>query len=72
MDQVQEIQIKQEHVEVDHCDLFESSDEEVQQMSPEEFKEFFDVQEEVVVQECPEQEVITQSWDLNHSANINS
>lgn len=70
MDQEQQIEIKQE------CDdprnLFVSSDEEVQQMSHEEFQEYFDVQEEVVVQECPEQEVITQSWDSNHSANINS
>lgn len=63
--------IKQEPV--DPNDLFESSDEEVvQQMSQEEYQEFFDVQEEVVVQECPEQEIITQSWDMNRSTNINT
>lgn len=66
MDQVQ--QIKQEPD--DTRDLFVSSDEEVQQMSREEFQDYFDVQEEVVVQECPEQEVITQSWDVNHSDDI--
>lgn len=64
------LQIKQEHV--DSSDLFESSDEEVGQMIQEEFQEYFDVQEEVVVQECPEQEVITQSWDLNRSADIDT
>jgi len=65
MDQQQEI--KQEPV-----DLFESSDDEVvQQMAQEEYQNFFDVQEEVVVQECPEQEIITQSWDMNHSTDIN-
>jgi len=54
-------------------DLFESSDEEnVKEISEEEFQNFFDVQEEVVVQECPEQEVITQSWDMNRSTDINS
>lgn len=64
-------QIKQEPI--DSNDLFESSDEEVvQQMSQEEYQEFFDVQEEVVVQECPEQEIITQSWDMNRSTNINT
>lgn len=57
-------QVKQEN------DLFESSDEEVRQMTHEEFQEYFDVQEEVVVQECPEQEIITQSWDLDHSSDI--
>lgn len=57
-------QIKQENV------LFESSDEEVREMTREEFQEYFDVQEEVVVQECPEQEIITQSWDLNDSTDI--
>lgn len=62
----QEQHIKQER------DLFESSDEEVQKMCQEELQEYFDVQEEVVVQECPEQEIITQSWDINHSANINT
>lgn len=62
-------QIKQEHD--DPSDLFESSDEEVRQLSPEEFQEYFDVQEEVVVQECPEQEVITQSWDVNRPNTIN-
>lgn len=62
-------QIKQENV--DASDLFESSDEEVRQLSSEEFQEYFDVQEEVVVQECPEQEVITQSWDVNRSNTIN-
>jgi len=41
-------------------------------MSHEEFQEYFDVQEEVVVQECPEQEVIIQSWDINCSSNIDS
>lgn len=56
--------IKQEN------DLFESSDDEGQQMSQDEYQEYFDVQEEVVVQECPEQEVITQSWDINRSTNI--
>lgn len=61
----QEHQIKQENV-----DLFDSGDEEVQQMSQEEFHEYFDVQEEVVVQECPEQEVITQYWDVNRPSNI--
>lgn len=66
MDQVQGI--KQEPV--DPSGLFESSDEEVQHLSQEEFQEYFDVQEEVVVQECPEQEVITQSWDVNCSTNI--
>lgn len=66
MDQEPQIKIKQE------CDLFVSSDEEGQPMSHEEFQEYFDVQEEVVVQECPEQEVITQSWDFNHSTNINT
>lgn len=64
----QEQQIKQEPD--DTRDLFVSSDEEVQQMSQEEFQEYFDVQEEVVVQECPEQEIITQSWDINHSDDI--
>jgi len=63
MDQEQEI--KQEP-------LFESSDDEVvQQMTQEEYQNFFDVQEEVVVQECPEQEIITQSWDMNRSTDIN-
>lgn len=57
-------QVKQEN------DLFESSDEEVRQMTHEEFQEYFDVQEEVVVQECPEQEVITHNWDVNHSTDI--
>lgn len=70
MDQEQQIEIKQECE--DPHDLFVSSDEEVQPMSHEEFQEYFDVQEEVVVQECPEQEVITQSWDSNHSTNINT
>lgn len=64
MDQGQ--QIKQEGV------LFESSDEEVRQLNQEEFQDYFDVQEEVVVQECPEQEIITQSWDLNQSTDIDS
>lgn len=55
-------QLKQETEE-----LFESTDEE--------FQDYFDVQEEVVqeevvVQECPEQEIITQSWDIDHSSNI--
>lgn len=62
----QQIEIKQEN------DLFESSDEEVRQMTQDEFQEYFDVQEEVVVQECPEQEVITQSWDINRSSNIDT
>jgi len=62
--------IKQEPVD-DPSELFESSDEEVvQQMTQEEYQNFFDVQEEVVVQECPEQEIITQSWDMNHSTDI--
>jgi len=68
MDQDQQIQIKRE-IE-DTNDLFESSDEDVRQLNQVEFQDYFDVQEEVVVQECPEQEVITQSWDLNHSNNI--
>ncbi|XP_025417883.1 zinc finger protein 569 isoform X2 [Sipha flava] len=68
MDQVQGI--KQESV--DPSSLFESSDEEVQHLSQEEFQEYFDVQEEVVVQECPEQEVITQSWDVDCSTNIDN
>lgn len=66
----QGLQIKQERV--DPSDLFESSDEEVHQMSQEEIQEYFDVQEEVVVQECPEQEIITQSWDVNRSADIDT
>jgi len=62
----QEQQIKQEP-----GDLFESSDEEVvQPMTREEYQNFFDVQEEVVVQECPEQEIITQSWDMKCSSDI--
>lgn len=62
----QEQQIKQEP-----SVLFESSDEEVvQPMTHEEYQNFFDVQEEVVVQECPEQEIITQSWDMNRSTDI--
>lgn len=65
-----ELQIKEERV--DPSDLFESSDEEVRQMSQEEIQDYFDVQEEVVVQECPEQEIITQSWDVNRSADIDS
>lgn len=70
MDQGQ--QIKQEPVD-DPGDLFESSDEEVvQQMIQEEYQHFFDVQEEVVVQECPEQEIITQSWDMNRSTDIDT
>lgn len=66
----QELQIKEERV--DPSDLFESSDEEVRQMSQEEIQEYFDVQEEVVVQECPEQEIITQSWDINRSPDIDT
>lgn len=53
-------------------DLFESSDEEVRRMVHEEFQDYFDVQEEVVVQECPEQEIITQNWDLNNSTDIDT
>lgn len=64
------LQIKQENH--DPSDLFESSDEEVRPMSQEEIQEYFDVQEEVVVQECPEQEIITQSWDVNRSADIDT
>lgn len=52
-------QMKQEPEE-----LFESTDEE--------FHDYFDVQEEVVVQECPEQEIITQSWDIDRSSNVDS
>lgn len=64
MDQGQ--QIKQEP-----SDLFESSDEEdVQHMIQNELQNLFDVQEEVVVAECPEQEIITQSWDMNRSTDI--
>jgi len=69
MDQVQEVIIKEECD--DPHDLFESSDEEAKRLS-QEFQEYFDVQEEVVVQECPEQEVITHSWDLSHSTNIDT
>jgi len=54
-----------QQIKVEDVDLFESDDEEVQQ-----YQDYFDVQEEVVVQECPEQEVITQSWDLNHASDI--
>lgn len=51
-------------------DLFDTSDDDVRRMSQYEFQEYFDVQEEVVVQECPEQEVITQSWDIDRPSNF--
>lgn len=66
MNSGEQIDIKEEN------DLFDTSDDEVRRMSQYEYQEYFDVQEEVVVQECPEQEVITQSWDIDHPSNFDT
>lgn len=68
MDPIHEVVIKEEN---DLQDSFESSDEETKHLH-QEFQEYFDVQEEVVVQECPEQEIITQSWDSSRCTNIDT
>lgn len=66
MDQGQ--QINQEPF--DPTNLFEFSDEEFRQMVN--LRDCFDIQEKVVVQECPKQDIIIQSLDMNHSTDIDT
>jgi len=64
MDQGQ--QINQEPF--DPTDLFEFSDEELRQMIN--LQNCSDIQEEFVLQECPEQETYIQNLDMNHSTDL--
>jgi len=66
MDQGQ--QINQEPF--DPTNLFEFSDEEFRQMIN--LRDCFDVKEKVVVPECPEQDIIIQSLDMNHSTDVDT
>lgn len=47
--------------------LHESLNEEVSQMSQKEIQEYVNVQEEVVMKECPKDEIIIQNQDINQS-----
>ncbi|XP_060875939.1 zinc finger protein 436-like [Metopolophium dirhodum] len=66
MDQGQ--QINQEPF--DPTDLFEFSDEEFRQMIN--LRDSFEVQEEVVTEECPEQGIYIQSLDMNYSTDFDT
>jgi len=66
MDQGQ--QINQEPF--DPTDLFEFSDEDFRQMIN--LQNSFEVQEEVVTEECPEQDIYIQSLDMNYSTDFDT
>jgi len=50
----------------DPTDLFEFSDEEFRQMIN--LQNSFDVQKEIVIEECPKLDIFIQSLDMNYSS----
>jgi len=61
-------QINQEFSDIDNG-LFEFNDEDISEIV---LQEMLDVPEEIIIQECPEQEIILPNLDMNHSTNVST